>query len=117
MTVEGQGEGMSKAQTISERIRVFVLGKFPLARKRGVKDADLLLENGIVDSMGVLDLVTFLENEFGIQVSDEELIPENFRSIEQIADFVNAKSPAVQGHAAEEFPDLKSELRQPGSGS
>jgi acyl carrier protein len=80
-----------KTVPAQERIRIFILEKFPLARKRGISDADSLLESGIVDSMGVLELVTFVEQEFGINVSDEELVPENFQSIRLLADFVLAK--------------------------
>jgi acyl carrier protein len=82
---------MNEIQTISDRIRDFVLGEFPLARKRGIKDSDPLLESGIVDSMGVLEIVAFLESEFSFQISDEELVPENFKNIEQLTAFVNGR--------------------------
>jgi acyl carrier protein len=82
---------VSEIRPASERIREFVLMKFPLARKREIKDADPLIEAGIIDSMGVQDLVGFLEHEFGVEVSDEELLPENFHSIEQLAAFVSTK--------------------------
>lgn len=77
----------------SERIRGFVLDKFPLARKRNVVDSDELLESGIVDSLGVLDLVAFLESEFGLQVSDDDLLPQNFRSIESMVRFAEQRKP------------------------
>jgi len=77
-----------------DRIREFVLANFPLARKRGVQDNDPLLEGGILDSMGVLDLVGFIESEFAVQVSDDELIPENFQSIGHVARFVCLKRSA-----------------------
>jgi acyl carrier protein len=82
---------MSDIQTVNFRIREYVLATFPLARKRGIKTNDSLLDSGIVDSLGVLDLVQFLQQEFGLQISDEELLPENFQSIQQIASFVCAK--------------------------
>lgn len=75
----------------SARIRSFVLEKFPIAKKRQLKDSDELLESGIVDSLGILDVVTFLESEFGLTVSDEDLLPENFRSIERIAQFAQER--------------------------
>jgi len=50
-----------------------------------------LRDAGIVDSMGVLELVEFVEQEFAIRVSDDELVPENFKSVEQIAGFVSRK--------------------------
>ena len=69
---------MSKDNAANERIRSFVVEKFPLARKRNIKDSDELLESGIMDSLGILDLVAFIESEFNITVSDEDLSPENF---------------------------------------
>ena len=77
----------ANGSAVNERIRGFVLAKFPLARKRGVKDSDELLESGIVDSLGVLDLVGFLEGEFGLRVSDDDLLPQNFHSIESMVRF------------------------------
>jgi len=78
--------------SMNERIRAFVLEKFPLARKRSVKDSDELLESGIVDSLGVLDLVHFLEQQFSITVVDDELIPENFRTVDHIVAFVERRT-------------------------
>ena len=86
---------MNVSSATTERIRQFVLEKFPLARKRSVKDSDELLESGIVDSLGILDLVALLETEFGLMVSDDDLLPENFRSIERISEFAQQKRPAT----------------------
>ena len=72
-------------------IRQFVVQKFPLARRRAVGDGDNLLESGIIDSLGVLELVTFLQSEFSLQVEDDELTPENFQSIHSIAQFVEQR--------------------------
>jgi acyl carrier protein len=77
---------------LSTQIRKFILAKFPLARKQQIKDSDPLLESGVLDSLGVLDLVSFVEQEFSVQVADEELVPENFQTIDRIAAFVESKS-------------------------
>jgi acyl carrier protein len=82
---------MQSTPAISDTIRNFVTTTFPLARKRGVGDSDLLLETGIIDSLGILDLVQFLETEFGLHVEDDELLPENFQSIRAVAEFVERK--------------------------
>jgi acyl carrier protein len=74
------------------QIREFILEKFPLARKHQLKDSDTLLESGILDSLGVLDLVNFLEREFSVGVVDDELIPENFQTIDRISAFVESKT-------------------------
>ena len=80
---------------IIDRIQSFVLDKFPLARKQGISSGDPLLDTGVVDSLGVLDLVTYIEQEFGITVDDEELGPENFQTIECLAWFVERKRSKV----------------------
>jgi acyl carrier protein len=74
------------------QIREFILEKFPLARKQQLKDTDALLETGILDSLGVLDLVSYMEQKFSIVVADDELVPENFQSIDRIAAFVESKT-------------------------
>ena len=50
------------------------------------------LENSMVDWMGMLELVEFLEQGFQLSISDEELLPENFESIERLALFVQNKA-------------------------
>jgi len=68
---------------------------FPAARKARLGDHDELLESGVLDSVGVLDLVAELETTFKITVSDDDLIPDNFRSIASLTAFVQAKLAAV----------------------
>jgi acyl carrier protein len=77
---------------LNSEIREFILEKFPLARKQQLKDSDALLETGILDSLGVLDLVTFLEQQFSITVADDELVPENFQTVERIVAFVKRRT-------------------------
>jgi acyl carrier protein len=77
--------------TTETRVREFILGKFPLAKKRGIQDDDPLLRTGILDSLGILEVVAFLEGEFEIVVADEELVPESFETIATIARFVDGK--------------------------
>ena len=50
-----------------------------------------LLEAAVIDSLGILQLISFLEERYGIKVDDEDLAPENFRSVESIVDFVEKK--------------------------
>jgi acyl carrier protein len=56
-----------------------------------VRDTDALLETGIIDSVGVLDVVGFLEKEFKVAVDDEDLIPDNFQNIERIAIYIQKR--------------------------
>ena len=81
--------------TNSDRVRDFIFRNVPLARKRGLEESDPLLESGILDSMGVLELVNFVEQEFGIQDSDEELVPENFQSIDRVVSFLQNKTSHI----------------------
>lgn len=60
-----------------------------------IDDEGQLLESGIVDSMGILQLVGFLESEFAIKVDDEEIVPKNFETTRSIAAFVAAKLDGV----------------------
>ncbi len=56
-------------------------------------DADYpLLENAVIDSLGVHQLVTFLESAYGIEIDDEDLVPENFETLSTIATMVERKA-------------------------
>lgn len=79
------------AESVEESIRAFVLERFPLARQRSVGNKDSLLESGILDSLGILEVVTFVEREFSITVNDDELQPENFSSIASMGAYVGQK--------------------------
>ena len=77
---------------VGSRIRRFILKHFPLARKQSsIEDDSHLLNSGIIDSLGVLDLVNFIEEEFKITISEEDLLPGNFESIACMAAFVQSK--------------------------
>ena len=80
-----------ETKLVAESVRQFIVGNFPSARRRVLGNDDPLLENGIVDSLGILDIVNFLESEFGVAASDDELVPENFRTVQSIAGFVERK--------------------------
>jgi acyl carrier protein len=95
--------GLVESGNPTSRIRKFVLQTFPLARRRNVTDSADLLESGVIDSLGILDLVTFLQQEFAVSVDDDDLTPENFKSIECMAQFVDRilepQSRSLQGSA------------------
>ena len=76
---------------INQKIRQFIEDKSPVATQDKLSDTDYLLDNNIIDSMGFLDLVTFVESEFDVAVEDDELLTDNFESIESVTEFVNAK--------------------------
>jgi acyl carrier protein len=82
---------MSDVNGIHPSIRSFILKKFPAARKRVLKDDVPLLESGIIDSLGVLDVVGFLEQTFNMKIDDDELTPDNFANINCLVSFVQKK--------------------------
>ncbi|MGO8889867.1 MAG: acyl carrier protein [Streptosporangiaceae bacterium] len=57
------------------------------------RDQDGLVEEGIIDSTGILELIEFLESHFGIEVSEAETMPENLGSISSLTEFVMSKRP------------------------
>lgn len=82
---------MPNQQETTTKLREFVYTQFPLARQREIGDDASLIEQGIVDSMGVLEIVTFIESEFGFELADDEMLGENFESIATLGEFVNAR--------------------------
>ena len=76
---------------INNTVRQFITSHFSQARVATLSDEDPLLKNGIVDSLGILDIVSFIESHFGIRVADEELVTEHFGSIRRIAAFIHTK--------------------------
>lgn len=73
-------------------VREFIVDNFLFREDREtVSDTESLLENGLMDSTGVLELVAFLESDIGIEIQDNEIVPENFDSIENISNYANAK--------------------------
>ena len=86
---------------MQQQIRSFILSSFLFTDDESkLKNNDSLLEQGIMDSTGVLELVAFLESQFGIKVADDELLPENLDSVDQIAAFIARKQPSQQRTAA-----------------
>ena len=80
------------SDTVEARIRAFILGNFMVAPEdSSFADTDSLLSLGIIDSMGVLELATFLQKEFGVDAAPSEVSPGNFDSIAAIAAFVARK--------------------------
>lgn len=73
-----------------DRIRAFVTTNFYVPDPSFADDASLL-DAGIVDSTGVLEVISFLEAEFGLVVADEEMLPDNLDSVARIAAFVERK--------------------------
>lgn len=79
---------------LATELEAFVVDELMLGRGIGRIDPDDdLLAGGIIDSLGVTQLVTFLEERFAIRVTDDELTPANFRTLASIEAFVGCKQP------------------------
>ncbi|MEW6442060.1 MAG: acyl carrier protein [bacterium] len=90
---------------IRATLRAFLRENFLLARPGGeLCDETSFLDSGLVDSTGMLEIVQFLEERFGMTVEDEELAPENLDSIENLTRFVCRKTGRADGLAGGERP-------------
>jgi acyl carrier protein len=75
-----------------ENLRNFIIENFMFGSEdASLDDDDSFLDEGIIDSTGVLEVVGFIEDEFGFEVSDDELVPENFDSLNKLLSYVNGK--------------------------
>ena len=79
-------------QAVEEQIRNHIAENI-LFSKKGYPHPDdaSFLEEGIIDSLNVMDLVFFLEEKFGVSVIDREIVPDNFDSVSKLAAFVKRK--------------------------
>jgi acyl carrier protein len=77
---------------VRESIRGYIIANFLFGDASPLQsDSMSLLDNGIIDSVGVMELVAFLEQDHGLEVNDEDLVPENFDSVDNLAGFVTRK--------------------------
>jgi acyl carrier protein len=76
---------------IAQRVRAFLVDSFLLGDDDGFSNDESLLDSGIVDSTGVMEVVSFLEESFAIAVDDDELVAENLDSVDRLAAFVQRK--------------------------
>jgi len=77
---------------IKSEIRKYIIENFLYGQDDNTLGNDVsFLENGIIDSTGVLELVSFVQETFGIKVKDDELIPNNFDSLSKLEAFIVSK--------------------------
>lgn len=77
--------------TSSVMVRQFIIENFLFEESSILKEDTSFLESGIIDSTGVLELVTFLEEKFRIKIEDDELVPENLDCIANVVSFLGKK--------------------------
>jgi acyl carrier protein len=76
---------------IQPEIYDFVLENFLFGKAEGLSNDDSLVGKGVIDSTGVLELVSFIQQRFGIQMEDHEVIPDNLDSITKLVSFIKRK--------------------------
>lgn len=85
---------------VQERVRQFIIQNFYVSDPSELTDDASLIAGGWVDSTGMLEVMSFIETEFGVRVADSEMVPENLDSVSKIALFVARKSTGGRGATA-----------------
>lgn len=90
---------MSQFENINQIVRDFIIKNFAYGLNSNVhlKDDESLMNAGIIDSTGVIEIISFIESEFNIFISMDEVLPENIHSINSISDFIKTKFQKVAG--------------------
>ena len=83
---------MSSSDELITKVRAYVLSNFPVADPGAVTNSASLMDLGIVDSTGLLEVFEWLRDEFSIEVADAEMVPDNFDSITNISAYIGRKT-------------------------
>jgi len=78
-----------------DTIRAFVVENFLFGDDDGLDNDTSFMESGVIDSTGILELVAFLEEKYGIGITDEELVPENLDSLANVVRYVDRKAGSL----------------------
>ncbi len=82
-----------RASAVLKKVRKYVVENLLISEdEAGFSDEQSFLETGLIDSTGILEVIFFLENEFDLEIDDEEMIPENLDSVANIGRFVLSKN-------------------------
>ncbi|TCR64637.1 acyl carrier protein [Bosea sp. BK604] len=82
--------------TIRDAVKAFVIENFLFGdTTQALDDVDSFIETGIIDSTGVLELVAFIEDHYGITVADADIVPANLDSLARITDFISLKTASL----------------------
>ncbi|WP_321390989.1 acyl carrier protein [uncultured Desulfuromusa sp.] len=77
---------------VKNKIRTFIVENYLFGDDEGLEENTSFLDEGIVDSTGILELIEFISEDFSITVEDDELIPENLDSINNVTAFIGRKT-------------------------
>lgn len=81
--------------TIESKLRTYVLESFLFSDDASLlNNSDSFMETGILDSSGIVDIILFVQEEFGIRIPNEDAIPENLDSIDQLLAYITTKTSA-----------------------
>jgi acyl carrier protein len=84
---------MKDAKTIADSLRSFILENYLFTDdQNALGNGDSFLERKILDSMGILELAHYLKEKFGVEVEDQELVPENLDSVNNLVAFIQRKT-------------------------
>ena len=90
--------------SLESKIRSFIVDNFLFGEgENDLGNEDSLLENGLIDSTGILELVAFIQQAFEIAIRDDEIVPDNLDSIDKISTFVRRKAE-TRGHPGADKP-------------
>ena len=78
-------------ETARKELRQFIVESFLFGRHGSFSNEDSLLEKGLIDSTGVLELIAFLKEKYGVSVEEAEMIPDNLDSIQSLSAFIQRK--------------------------
>jgi acyl carrier protein len=81
--------------TTEKAIIDYIMNELAVGRSKQIELGDDLFSSGVLDSLGVLQLVLFIEEQFGVEVPDEDVVFENFQSVSAIAEYLKTKSADV----------------------
>lgn len=79
---------------IKQQVRQFILDNFMMGGKAEIPDDASFIDRHIIDSTGFLELISFVEQSFDIRINDEDMVPENLDSLNNIERFVQKKRAA-----------------------
>lgn len=82
---------MMDISAVQTKVRDFIVSNFYMPEESVLENESSLVDQGIIDSTGVLEVVGFLEEEFGIAIQDREMVPDNLDSVSRIVAFVDRK--------------------------
>jgi len=79
-----------------QQIKSFIVETFLFGDDSSLQDDTSFIQNGIIDSTGILELINFMEEQYNIKIQDDELIPENLDSLNNISQFLERKLACVE---------------------